>query len=558
MARKWWTLTLVCVAAFMLLLDITVVTVAVPAIQSDLGASLSSLQWVIDAYALTLAAFLLVAGSIGDRVGRRRVFSVGFGIFTVASLLCGVAGDPTVLNLARGLQGIGASAMFATTLALIAQEFEGRERAAAIGAWGATVGSAIAIGPLVGGLLTDGLGWQWIFFINVPIGITAVVLAERKLVNVTATDRQPLDWAGAFTFSTGLFLLIFGLIRGNPEGWSSGVIIGAVAGAVVLLSAFIVIEARRGERAMLDLDLFRKRSFTGMSVAAWALSAGMFAMFPFTTLYIQNVLGYSPLEVGVRLLPLTVLSFLVAPAAARMVERVGVRSLMSVGLAAVGAGLLTQRGLSSESDWTHLLPGFLLIGFGMGLLNPAIAATAIGVVPAARAGMASGINNTFRQVGIATGVAGIGAVFQSQITSRLNDALPNAHPGFDELVAAGGARAAIHSSPRFQAQAGDAATDAFVAAFNDVLLIGAVVLFAGAVLTFALVRRSDFVDTPSDDSRDGKPSPSLPRPESARAGRNKRRPAASRREAAEAPRPSAAPPRPERSTASSSASASWP
>ena len=520
MARKWWTLTLVCVAAFMLLLDITIVNVAVPEIQNDLGASLSSLQWVIDAYTLTLAAFLLVAGSIGDRVGRRRVFSLGFGIFTVASLLCGIAGDPTVLNLARGLQGIGGAAMFATTLALIAQEFDGRERATAIGAWGATVGSAVAIGPLVGGLLTDGLGWEWIFLINVPIGVTAVVLTERKLVNITATDRQPLDWPGVFTFSTGLFLLIFGLIRGNPEGWSSGLIIGALAGAVALLSSFMVIEAQRGERAMLDLKLFRKPSFTGMSVAAWALSAGMFSMFPFITLYIQNVLGYSPLEVGVRLLPLTLLSFFVAPTAARAMKRVGARSLMSGGLAAVGAGLLAQRGLSGDSDWTHLLPGFLLIGFGMGLLNPAIAATAIGVVPAARSGMASGINNTCRQVGIATGVAGLGAVFQSQIASHLNDLLPNAPTGFDELVAAGGTRAAVDTSPsQFQAQTGDAATNAFVASFNDILLIGAIVLFAGAVLTFALVRHGDFVDTPSDEPGSGKPSPSPTHPESVRAGR---------------------------------------
>ena len=243
-------------------------------------------------------------------------------------------------------------------------------------------------------------------------------------------------------------------------------------------------------------------------------------MFPFITLYIQNVLGYSPLKVGVRLLPLTRLSLLVAPAAARVMERVGVRTLMSVGLAAVGAGLLTRRGLSGESDWTHLLPGFLLIGFGMGVLNPAIASTAIGVVPAARSGMASGINNTFRQVGIATVVASLGAVFQSRITSHLKDLLPSAPTGFDELVAAGGTRAAVDTSPpQFQAQAGDAATNAFVAAFNDILLIGAIVLLASAALTFTLVRRRDFVHTPSDEPGTGKRSPSPPRPQSARAGR---------------------------------------
>jgi EmrB/QacA subfamily drug resistance transporter len=490
MERKWWTLILVCVATFMLLLDITIVNVALPDIQSDLGASLSSLQWVVDAYALTLASFLLVAGSIGDRLGRRRVFSVGFGLFTFASFLCGISHDPTLLNLARGLQGIGGGAMFATALALIAQDFEGPERATAIGAWGATIGGAVAIGPLVGGLLTEGLGWEWIFFINVPIGIAAVVLTERKLENVTATDPQPLDWPGVFTFSGALFLLIFGLIRGNPEGWSSGVIVASLVGAVVLLAAFLVIEARRGERAMLDLNLFRKPSFTGVSITAFALSAGMFAMFLYLTLYIQNILGYSPLEAGLRFLPLTLLSFFVAPAAARVMDRVGVRTLMSVGLTFVGVGLLAMRGLSADSGWAALLLGFLLTGFGIGLTNPGIASTAIGVVPAARSGMASGINSTFRQVGISTGVAGLGAVFQSQIASHLAELAPNAPPGLDEAVAAGGNTAV---PPEFS----DAATSAFVAAFNDILLIGAIVLFAGAVLTFALVRRSDFVGAPS-------------------------------------------------------------
>src|SRR5689334_8366544 len=209
----------------MLLIDVTIVNVALPDIQSDLNASFSSLQWVIDAYALTLASFLLVAGSIGDRIGRRRVFTFGFALFTAASFACGLSSDATVLNFARGVQGTGAAAMFATALALIAQEFEGRERGNAIGIWGATVGGAVAVGPLIGGLITEGLGWEWIFFVNVPIGIGAIILTETKLENVKATDPHPIDWGGVVTFSSALFLLIFGLIRGNPEGWGSPVIV---------------------------------------------------------------------------------------------------------------------------------------------------------------------------------------------------------------------------------------------------------------------------------------------------------------------------------------------
>src|SRR5215218_2646995 len=219
MARKWWALIIVCVAAFMLILDITIVVVGLPSIQEELDASLARLQWVVDAYALTLASFLLVFGSLGDRLGRRRIFAIGFGIFTFASLMCGLAGDPTVLNLFRGLQGVGGAAMFATALALIAQEFEGRERAKAIGVWGATVGGAVAIGPLIGGVITDGLGWEWIFFVNIPIGGAALYLTQKKLANVAATDELSLDWGGLITFSLSLFALIFGLIRGNAEGW---------------------------------------------------------------------------------------------------------------------------------------------------------------------------------------------------------------------------------------------------------------------------------------------------------------------------------------------------
>ncbi|HKQ17472.1 MAG TPA: MFS transporter, partial [Solirubrobacterales bacterium] len=290
MSRKRWTLLAVCVATFMLLIDVTIVNVALPEIQRDLDASLSSLQWVIDAYALTLASFLLVFGSLGDRLGRRRVFTIGFVVFTVASFLCGLSGDPTVLNFARGLQGTGAAAMFATSLALIAQEFEGRERATAVGIWGATVGGAVAIGPLVGGVITDGLGWEGIFFVNVPIGIAAIFITETKLVNVRATDPQPIDWPGLVTFSAALFLLIFGLIRGNAEGWGSGVIVACLAAAVALLIAFVLIETHR-RNAMLDMSLFRNPSFAGVSIVAFCLSAGMFSIFLFLTLYMQDVLG---------------------------------------------------------------------------------------------------------------------------------------------------------------------------------------------------------------------------------------------------------------------------
>jgi EmrB/QacA subfamily drug resistance transporter len=500
MERKWWTLLAACVATFMLLLDITVVNVALPDIQRDLDASLSSLQWVIDAYALTLAAFLLMTGSLGDRLGRRRVFSIGFGVFTLASFLCGIAGDATLLNLARGLQGVGAAAMFSTSLALIAQEFEGRERATAIGAWGATVGGAVAVGPLIGGLLTEGLGWEWIFFANIPIGIGAMILTATKVANVKAIEAVPLDWAGLFIFSGGLFLLIFGLIRGNPEGWSSGVILASLIGAGGLLVAFLIVEARQ-EHAMLDLSLFRKPAFTGVSVVAWALSAGMFAMFLYVTLYVQDVLGYSPLEAGVRFLPITLLSFFVAPIAGRLTGRVPARVLLGLGLILVGVGLLLMRGIELGDDWTTLLPGFLVAGVGIGLTNPAIASTAIGVVAPSRAGMASGINNTFRQVGIATGVAALGAIFQSRIDSRLAELLPGAPPGLSEAVSAGGGRAAVESvPPGSRAQVADAANQAFISGFNDILLVGAAIAIVGGIVGFALVRSRDFVQQPGGEA----------------------------------------------------------
>ena len=496
MDRKWWTLLAVCVATFMLLLDITVVNVALPDIQSSLGASLSSLQWVVDAYSLMLAAFLLTAGSLADRIGRRRVFTFGFALFTIASFLCGISPNATLLNLARGLQGVGGAAMFATSLALIAQEFQGRERGTAIGAWGATIGGAVAIGPLIGGALTEGFGWEWIFFVNVPIGAAAIALTTTKLANLKAPDPSPIDWAGLATFSLGLFGLIFGLIRGNADGWTSPQILGSLIAAGVLLVAFIVIQLR-SRNAMLDLTLFRKPAFAGVSIVAFALSASMFSLFLYITLYIQDVLGHSPLGAGVIFLPLTVLSFFVAPVAGKLSSRIPIRFLLGIGLTLVGIALLLMHGLELGDSWTSLLAGFLFAGAGVGMVNPGIAQTAIGVVPPQKAGMGSGINNTFRQVGIATGVAALGAIFQTQVTSKLSELAPSAPPSFADAVSSGAIHAAVQSAPPgTHAQLTAAANQAFISGFNEILLVGAVVALVGAVAGFALVRSSDFVAAP--------------------------------------------------------------
>ncbi|HEY0319190.1 MAG TPA: MFS transporter [Solirubrobacterales bacterium] len=509
MDRKWWTLVLISTATFMLLLDITVVNVALPDIQRELHASLSSLQWVVDAYSLTLAAFLLTAGSLGDRLGRRRVFTIGFALFTFASFLCGISGDPTLLNLARGLQGIGGAGMFATSLALIGQEFHGKDRATAFGVWGATIGGAVAVGPLVGGVITEHLGWEWIFFVNIPIGLVAIFLTERKIANVAARDPEPVDFPGLVTFSSALFLLIFGLIRGNPEGWGSPLILACLIGAAVLLALFVAIESR-SDHPMLDLTLFRKPAFNGVSAVAFCLSAGMFAMFLYLTIYMQGVLDFSPLQAGLRFLPLTVLSFIASPIAGALSHRIPIRVLLGVGLGLVGVGLLLMHGVSPDSGWTALLAGFVVAGVGIGVTNPGIGQAAIAVVPVEKSGMGSGINTTFRQVGIATGVAGLGAVFESRVESKLSQLLPNAHPGLGELVASGGSRAAAAAvAPAERPQIAHAADVAFVSGFNEIIMIAAVVSFIGAALGFLLVRSSDFVQ-PTEGPVEAVPAEPVP------------------------------------------------
>src|SRR5215470_2063547 len=319
-----WTLVAVCATTFMLLVDITIVNVALPSIQRNLDASLTGLQWVVDAYAITLAALILTAGALADRYGRRLVFVVGVVVFSTASLLCGLATNVATLDAAR---------------ALIGAEYRGPERAGAIAIWGSTVGLAVAAGPLVGGILTDSFGWRWIFFVNVPVGVFAVAVAWLKVHESRDPGARGTDFAGLVSFSAALVLIVSGLLRGNDAGWSSAQILASLAGGFALLAGFVVIE-RRQERPMLDVSLFRRPAFLGVQLATCALGAGMFALFPFLSIYLQDVLGYSPLGAGVRFLPITAFVFFVPLATRKWSARVPMWVLLSGSLAVVAVGLL--------------------------------------------------------------------------------------------------------------------------------------------------------------------------------------------------------------------------
>jgi EmrB/QacA subfamily drug resistance transporter len=496
MERKWRVLIVVCVAVFMLLLDITVVNVALPQIEKELHTSFTDLQWIIDAYALTLAAMMLNAGSLADLLGRKRIFVLGVGFFSAASALCGAATSPLWLIAARGAQGFGGAAMFAVSLAIISQEFHGRERGTAFGIWGATVGMAVAIGPLVGGALTTYVGWRWIFFLNVPLGVACVAGGIRELRESRDEAHGGFDLAGLITLSGGLFALVLGLLRGNDWGWSSGRVIGLFAAATILLATFSMIQLRRPE-PMFDVRLFRVPTFTGAQITAFVISAGMFSQFLYLALYLQDVLGYSAAAAGVRFLPLSLASFVVAPIAGRLSERLPVRLLLSGGLALVGTALLLMWGISVDSTWTTLLAGFVVGGIGVGFVNAPLASTAVSVVEPRQAGMASGINNTFRQVGIATGIAALGAIFQSRIASELagSGSVSPGHVGqFAQAIASGALSKALQGvPPQVRSQAAELGRSAFISGLNAILLIAAIAVFVGAVLAFVLVRRRDFV-----------------------------------------------------------------
>jgi EmrB/QacA subfamily drug resistance transporter len=496
--RKWWTLLASCIAIFMLLLDVTIVNVALPAIERDLGANFSDLQWVIDAYALSLAAFVLAAGSLADMVGRRLVFMLGLAVFTASSLACGLAPDPLFLNLSRAAQGVGAAMMFGTSLALIAQEFQGRERGTALGIWGGTTAAAVSIGPLVGGALVDGLSWRWIFLVNVPIGLAAVAVAWLRLRETRDPAAGGVDVLGVALLCPALFLLVYALIRGNEAGWGSALIVSCLAASVVLLVLFVAAELRAAH-PLLELSLFRKPSFTGATIVAFTLAASIFSMFLYITLFFQNVLGFSPFEAGLRSLPVTAPILFVSPLSGRLTARVPVRLLLGTGLAFVTLGLLLMGNLSDSSGWTALLPGQILAGIGIGLATPGLASTAVGVVAPKLSGMASGANNTARQLGLATGIAALGSIFQAKIESTLSPrvagtpAASHVHE-LSRAVASGGAGRVLRAvPPADRGKLVDAAHHAFVTGFNTIALVSVAVAAVGALAGYALVRSRDFV-----------------------------------------------------------------
>jgi EmrB/QacA subfamily drug resistance transporter len=495
MARKWWTLILVCASMFMLLLDLSVVFVALPSIQRDLDASFVELNWVIDVYALALATVVLNAGSLADLYGRKRLFLIGLGAFVAGSALCGAATTPLFLILARAAQGIGGATLFATTLALLSQEFHGRERGVAFGFWGATNGAALAAGPLVGGALTTWLGWRWVFLVNIPIGVAVFALALFKLRETRDEEHGGIDLLGMATLSGGMFGLVLALLRGNEWGWTSGREILLYVLVVLLLAAFVAAEVLQS-RPMFELSLLRRPAFAGAQIAVFGFQAGSFALIFYLTIYLQNVLGYSAIGAGVRLLPQTFLSFVAAPLAGRLTAYVPPRILIATGLGLIGGGFLLMHGLTVENAWTALLPGMILVGFGTGTANPPMASTAIAVVEPRRAGMASGVNNTARQLGTATGIAAFGALFEHRVAARLHGAIPGGHDAVQAVASGNFAAAIAHVPSRAHDAAELAARQAFISALNEVLLVGVGVLFVAAVLCLALIRGRDFARAP--------------------------------------------------------------
>ena len=455
--RKWWTLAALSFSLFMIMLDNTVVNVALPSIRRDLGLQVSQLEWVVNAYALVFAVLMLSGGKLADRLGRRRIFLFGLIVFAASSLGCGLSGDATQLIATRAVQGIGAALMMPATLSIISATFPPRERGTAIGIWAGVSAMALAIGPLVGGLITEHINWNWIFYINVPIGAIGLV-AGRLVVDESrdTSHEQRLDVPGLLSSGIALFALVFALIEANSYGWTSGTILGLFGAAAVGFAVFIVLELRQ-RLPMMDLSLFRDGTFAGANTVALLVGLAMFGVFFFVSLYMQNILGYSPVKAGASFLPMTVLIILVAPIAGRVSDRIGSRWLIAAGQTLTAGSLVIFSRLAVDSSFWNLLPGMLVGGFGMAITMTPMTAAALAAVPVDKAGVGSGILNTFRQVGLALGIAVMGAILSTEA----------------KTAARGGADPAR----------------AFVHGLTRAMLVASVIAFAGAVIAALVIRK---------------------------------------------------------------------
>jgi len=458
--RKWFALALLCAVQFMVVLDIAIVNVALPSIQIDLGFSQQNLQWVISAYALVFGGFLLLGGRTADLLGRRRIFVAGTIVFTVGSLLCGLAWSEASLIAARAFQGLGAAAITPAALAILVTTFtEGRERNIALGAWGAVGGFGAAAGVLFGGILTDLLSWEWIFFVNVPVGLAALALIPVLLSESLDKHGQGFDAPGAILVTAGLSILVLGITQGRDWGWSSAATIGVFVASAVLLLGFVGWESRAAD-PLVPFSIFRLQTLTASNVAGFILGTALFAMFLMLTLYMQQVLGYSPLETGFGYLAVAGTAVIWANVAAQAVNRVGVKPALVFGMAMMTAGLLYFTQVSvGGSYWADLLPGFLIIGVGIPFAFVPISIAAVAGTKREEAGLASGLINTSQQIGGAVGIA----ILSTVATSTTNDAIAS---GTDLPFAL---------------------TDGFQAAF----WVGAAVALAGVLVSLVLVRGRD-------------------------------------------------------------------
>ena len=453
--KKWWTLGAVAFGLFMMMLDNTIVNVALPAIARDLQIGISELQWVVNGYALTFAVIMLTGGKLADMLGRRRIFIVGLAIFTLSSLACGLATSPEMLIGARIVQGVGAALMNPATLSIITATFPPRQRGMAIGIWAGTAGMALAIGPLLGGIITQKIDWSWIFFVNVPVGILAIVVARLAIRESRDTSaEQRLDLPGLVTSAVGLFALTYGLIEANTYGWTSTRILTLFAVAVVALVAFVLLELRQ-RIPMLDLSLFRNSTFAGANLTMLLVALAMFGVFFFVSLYMQNILGYSATQAGASFLPMTILIVLLAPIAGKLTDRIGGRWLMGGGMILVGISLVVFSQLDRGSNFWDIFPGLIVGGMGMALTMTPATSVAMGSVPVDKAGVGSAVLNSMRQVGGSLGIAIMGAIVAASLS------LPATDPG---------------------------AADQFVRGFQHALLAAAGIAFAAAIVAIATVR----------------------------------------------------------------------